>query len=152
LHGTAMRILRNPEQAAEVLQEVFLQIWEEAGGYDPKLGKPFHWALGLTRQKAIARLHAAKGRYRFAEEATHEMVSTSKERTPGENEFPGREQRALIRSAVESLPLEQRQAIELAFLGGLTQAEIVQTLNQPPGTIKARIRRGLMNLRDSLNA
>ncbi len=68
----------------------------------------------------------------------------------GPSEFIDEKKIAMIRAAVQTLPLEQRQAMEMAFLGGLTQDEIAETLNQPLGTIKARIRRGMLLLRDGL--
>jgi len=150
LHTTAMRILRNPKDAADILQDVFLQIWDQAGDYDPKRGSPFHWALALTRQSAIGRLQAQKRLYNFIEEVTDETTILTKPRSAGEHEFPSQAQRALIRASMEGLPLEQRQAMELAFFGGLTHNEIVQALNQPSAIIKARIRRGLLKLRENL--
>jgi RNA polymerase sigma-70 factor (ECF subfamily) len=150
LYSTTIRILKDPEEASDVLQDVFLQIWEKAGSYDPKLGKPFNWALTLTRNKAIDRLRSLKRRYSFIEEVTQELADSGHPRSPWNEEFMSSERAALIRAAVETLPLEQRQAIEMAFLGGLTQNEIAQALQQPLGTVKARIRRGMLKLRESL--
>lgn len=150
LYSTAIRILNNPEEASDVLQDVFVQIWEKAGSYDSKLGKPFNWALTLTRNKAIDRLRALKRRYSFIEEVIQEFAEGGNPRSMWNDEFMTSERASLIRAAVETLPLEQRQAIEMAFLGGMTQNEISQTLKQPLGTVKARIRRGMLKLRDSL--
>lgn len=150
LYSTTLRILNNPEEASDVLQDVFIQIWEKAGSYDPRLGKPFNWALTLTRNKAIDRLRALRRRYSFIEEVTQEVANDNNARAVWNDDFLSHEKAALIRSAVETLPLEQRQAIELAFLGGMTQNEISEMLKQPLGTIKARIRRGMLKLRDSL--
>ena len=150
LHSTAQRILSNSLEAADVLQEVFLQIWEEARDYDPASGKPFHWVLALTRQKAVSRLHALKRQYSFLEEVAQQTDATVRQPAAAPPEFPARELRARICSAVQALPLEQRQAIELAFLGGLNQDQIVERLHQPPGIIRARVRRGLMSLSQSL--
>jgi RNA polymerase sigma-70 factor (ECF subfamily) len=150
LYSTVLRVLNNPDEAAEVLQEVFLQIWDKASTYDASLGKPFNWALTLARNKAIDRLRLLKRRYSFIEEITHEMEEQTQGFSVGQTEVVSQEEAALIRSAVATLPLEQRQAIEMAFLGGLTQIEIATALDQPLGTIKARIRRGMLKLRDSL--
>ncbi len=150
LYTTASRILRTSEEAAQVLEEVFLQIWDEAGAYDAKWSEPFHWVLSVTRQKATARLKAQKRRYSFVEELTQETAALAALRPAREDEFPGLAQHARIHAAVESLPLEQRQTLELAFLGGLTPNEIVAALNQPAATIKTRIRRGLLGLRDGM--
>jgi len=150
LYSTILRVLNNPDEAADVLQEVFVQIWDKAGSYDPGLGKPFNWALTLARNRAIDRLRSLRRRYSFIEEITNEMESEGRAAAAGPDEVFTQEQAALIRSAVATLPLEQRQAIEMAFLGGLTQNEIAASLNQPLGTIKARIRRGMLKLRDDL--
>jgi RNA polymerase sigma-70 factor (ECF subfamily) len=151
LYSTVLRVLNHPDEAADVLQEVFVQIWDKAPTYNPALGKPFSWALTLARHKAIDRLRSLRRRYNFIEEITHEMSSTSlAEVGERRDEVFSQEQVQLIRSAVATLPLEQRQAIEMAFLGGLTQHEVAAALNQPLGTIKARIRRGMLKLRDSL--
>ena len=150
LYSTTLRILNDHHEAADVLQDVFVQIWDKAGSYDPKLGKPFNWALTMTRNKAIDRLRALKRRYNFMEEVAEESADAGPPRGGWNEEFMTSERAALIRAAVETLPLEQRQAIEMAFLGGMTQNEISETLQQPLGTIKARIRRGMLKLRDSL--
>ena len=150
LYSTVFRVLNNPDEASDVLQDVFLQIWDKAATYDPALGKPFSWALTMARNKAIDRLRALKRRYSFIEEVTHEMEEEAHAPIPRPDEVFTQEQAAVIRSAVATLPLEQRQAIEMAFLGGMTQNEIATSLNQPLGTIKARIRRGMLKLRDGL--
>jgi len=150
LYSTVLRILNNPDEASDVLQESFVQIWDKAGSYDSSLGKPFNWALTLTRNKAIDRLRALKRRYNFVEELNHEMEESSLSFSANPDEVFTQDQATLVRAAVTTLPLEQRQAIEMAFLGGLTQTEIATTLNQPLGTIKARIRRGMLRLRETL--
>lgn len=150
LYSTIFRVLNNPDETADVLQEVFLQIWDKAGAYDPALGRPFSWALTLARNKAIDRLRSLRRRYEFIEEITVETEEPDPRFAVGPGEVFSQDQATLIRSAVATLPLEQRQAIEMAFLGGLTQLEIASTLNQPLGTIKARIRRGMLKLRDLL--
>ncbi|HYV30081.1 MAG TPA: sigma-70 family RNA polymerase sigma factor [Candidatus Binatia bacterium] len=150
LYTTILRVLNHSDEASDVLQEVFLQIWDKAATYDPALGRPFSWALTLARNKAIDRLRSLRRRYSFIEEVTHEMEEEARPLSAGPDEVFTQEQAAVIRAAVATLPLEQRQAIEMAFLGGLTQNEIATTLNQPLGTIKARIRRGMLKLRDGL--
>jgi len=150
LYSTIFRVLNSPDESADVLQDVFLQIWDKAGSYDPALGRPFNWALTLARHRAIDRLRSLRRRYSFIEEITHEMEEPNPRFAVGPDEVFSQEQATRIRSAVATLPLEQRQAIEMAFLGGLTHNEIASTLNQPLGTIKARIRRGMLKLRELL--
>jgi RNA polymerase sigma-70 factor (ECF subfamily) len=128
------------------LQDVFLQIWDKAKNYDPNLGNPITWTLTLTRHKAIDRLRSAQRRYKLVEDAMPELSQNQSQSSDAFNA----DQNLIIRAAVKNLPLDQRQAIELAFFGGQTQDEISKNLQQPLGTIKARIRRGLMKLRESL--
>lgn len=152
LYSTVVRILNSPDEAEDVLQDVFLQIWDKAPRYDPALGKPFNWAMTMTRNKAIDRLRALRRRYIFIGEITSEAEEQSPDvrSASGPDDVFNPDQAALVRSAVATLPLEQRQAIEMAFLGGMTQNEIAESLRQPLGTIKARIRRGMLKLRQSL--
>jgi RNA polymerase sigma-70 factor (ECF subfamily) len=142
LYATALKVLQDAKEAEDVVQEAFLQIWDKAGNYDPNLGKPLTWML----HKAIDRLRSAQRRYKLVESATPELA----DRQPAGGEKFNADQTLIVRQAVKNLPAEQRTAIELAFFGGLTQDEISQNLQQPLGTIKARIRRGMMKLRDSL--
>ena len=150
LFSIAVKILGDQKEAEDVLQEVFVQIWEKAGTFDPRLGRPAGWAATLVRNRAIDRIRASQRRSRLLDQATAELAPVAGE-SPGANESVfGREKSGLVRTAVAGLPDEQRQAIELAFFGGLTQNEISDRLREPLGTIKARIRRGMLRLRDQL--
>jgi RNA polymerase sigma-70 factor (ECF subfamily) len=151
--SAAFRIVNNQQAAEDVLQEVFLQVWEKAALYDPARGKPLTWAITLTRNKAIDRLRATQRRGRLQE---------SLERDAGVSEqFDGRssfdavdllEKGKLVAEAMRKLPPEQREALDLAFFSGLTQSEIAEHLKEPLGTIKARIRRGMLKLKSSLDS
>ena len=150
LFGVALRILGDTHEAEDVLQEAAVQIWERAPLHDPSLGKPVSWAVALTRNKAIDRLRSARRR-----SALNDAAGT--EAGFGEDTEPAAPQAAMtsettgfVRTALASLPAEQRAAIELAFFGGLTQAEIADRLRVPLGTVKARIRRGMIALKDLL--
>jgi RNA polymerase sigma-70 factor (ECF subfamily) len=150
MFSVASKILNDAGEAEDVLQEAFVQIWEKAGRFDPKLGKAASWAVILVRNKAIDRIRAAQRRARLAEQAgvAHNIAS---EVADSANEiFYGHDKAKFIHSAIVELPEEQRQAIELAYFSGLTQDEISKKLNAPLGTVKARIRRGLLKLRDQL--
>lgn len=149
LFAAAYRILNEREAAEDVLQDVFLQIWEKAPLYDSSRGKPLTWAITLTRNKAIDRLRANQRRHRLRDEM--EKEAGTDERLDDHDSLQAVdliEKGGLVRTALQNLPKEQRQAIELAFFSGLTQAEIAEQLGEPLGTIKARIRRGMMKLRE----
>lgn len=148
LLATAFRVLNNAKDAEEVVQEAFVQIWEKASVYDVRRGKPLTWAMTLTRNKAIDRLRRVQRRRRLQEEIEEEaQIWDRMSETDSSDEAVAHETRALVRSAVIQLSDDQRRAIELAFFSGLTQQEIAQRLHEPLGTVKARIRRGMMRLR-----
>jgi RNA polymerase sigma-70 factor, ECF subfamily len=150
LFSIAVKILNDAKEAEDVLQEVFMQIWNKSDAYDPLLGKPASWAVTLTRNKAIDRIRASNRRSKLLEQATVE-ANVATDHSPSANEtLHGRENAQMIRSVVAALPLDQRCAIEMAFFSGLTQDEIAKNLNEPLGTIKARIRRGMLKLREKL--
>ena len=151
LYSTTLRMLGDASEAEEVVQDVFVQIWTKAGSYDAKLGKPFHWALGIARNRSIDRLRSRQRRNKVFQETSEEIfASVAPEVDPPA--LLGADEAATVQSAVKSLPPDQRQAIEMAFFGGLTHAEIAESLNEPLGTVKARIRRGMLKLRESLRA
>ena len=150
LFGLAVRILRDHATAEEVLQDVFCQIWEKAGAYDPKLGKPLTWAVTLTRNKAVDRLRNANRRAQLFDPGTEAEVAAENILLEARNSVLSHEAASVARAALASLPQDQRQAIEMAFFGGLMPTEIAAALNQPLGTVKAHIRRGMLQLRESL--
>ncbi|MGI9086190.1 MAG: sigma-70 family RNA polymerase sigma factor [Chthoniobacterales bacterium] len=148
LLATAYRVLNNAKDAEEVVQEAFVQIWQKASIYDSARGKPLTWAMTLTRNKAIDRLRRVQRRHRLQEEMEQEAENTNGfYEIDSSDEAAAHETQAIVRSAVIQLSENQRRAIELAFFAGMTQQQIAEKLHQPLGTVKARIRRGMMKLR-----
>ncbi|MFL6530860.1 MAG: sigma-70 family RNA polymerase sigma factor [Chthoniobacterales bacterium] len=153
LLATAMRVLNNVKDAEEVVQEAFVQIWEKASVYDAHRGKPLTWAMTLTRNKAIDHLRRVQRRRRLQDEVTEEAkIWDQMIENDSSDEAQTHERKDIVRSAVIQLSAEQRRAIEMAFFGGMTQQEIAQKLDEPLGTVKARIRRGLLKLRQNLGS
>ena len=150
LFSVAAKILNNTSEAEDVLQETFMQIWDKAGSFDASLGKAASWAVILVRNKSIDRIRASQRRARLAEAAGAEFSIVAEVRDSANEQLHGHDQATLIRSAIGGLPADQRQAVELAFFSGLTQQEISEKLSAPLGTVKARIRRGLLKMRDQL--
>ena len=149
IYSTAMRILGSAHDAEEMVQETFVQIWERASLFDPTLGSALSWALRIARNRCIDRMRAHRRRTRMIEDVSHEMqaaIAEDREARAGLSV----EELSHVRSAVNGLPADQRQAIKLAFFGGLTHQEIAEQLQEPLGTVKARIRRGMLKLRDAL--
>jgi RNA polymerase sigma-70 factor, ECF subfamily len=151
LFSVAAKVLGDRKEAEDVLQEIMLVIWNKAGDYDPQLGTLSSWAVALIRNKALDRLRARTRRLRLIEEAAILAEDSDVTSYPSANEIVhGRERAELLRDAMKDLPADQRMAIELAFFTGLSQTDIAARLQQPLGTIKARIRRGMLRLREQL--
>jgi len=153
LFSTCYRVLNNQEAAEDTLQDVFIQIWEKAPFYDPARGKPLSWAVTLTRNRAIDRLRSAQRRQRLQEDLQSESETFDQfDDGSSLDAVTSVETSKLVRAAITQLSNDQREAIELAFFSSLTQMEIAERLNVPLGTVKARIRRGMVKLRDVLSA
>ena len=149
LYSTAYRILNDQQAAEDVIQDVFIQIWEKAPIYDPSRGKPLTWAVTMTRNKAIDRLRSSQRRNRLqGDMERHAAIFEDYSARSSLDEVEAAEKSGLMRKAVQQLSKEQRQAIELAFFSGMSQSEIAEAIGEPIGTIKARIRRGMMKLKE----
>ncbi len=152
LYGAALRILRDSAEAQDVVHDAFVALWEKATTFEATRGSAFSWAVTLVRNRAIDRVRMRQRRAELLAESAPSDLGYADEggaNTGSDSAQLGDEARA-VRAAVATLPPEQQRALELAFFGGLTQEEIARKLSQPLGTVKARIRRGLMKLRDSL--
>ena len=151
LYATAMKFLKEDADAQDVVQDVFIQIWDKAKLYDPAKGKPLTWALTMTRNRSIDRIRAIQRRTRLRDDFEKETVADEsagiREALSG---VDASERTQILRDVVGRLSPEQRKVIDLAFFGGLTQSEIADRLGEPLGTVKARARRGLMKLKELL--
>ena len=146
LFGLILRILRDRSEAEEVLQEVFVLVWTRAETYNVALGSPAAWLVRIARNRGIDRLRANKVRVRAAESAPMPVAADSPETRAALSE----QQRA-VACALESLPQDQRVLIEQAYFLGLTQSELAERFKLPLGTVKTRIRTGMMALREQLS-
>jgi RNA polymerase sigma-70 factor, ECF subfamily len=144
--GIIRKILRDAAVSEEVLQEVFWQIWLEAGRYDPRRGSPEAWVVMRARTRAIDRLRAIRRREKTFVAPGDDSVTRSSE-PPPENPGVAAETRGLVRSALDGLPEPQRRVVVMAFFEGLTHSEIASRLGEPLGTVKTRARLGLERLR-----
>jgi len=153
LYSLAVKMLGDVNEAQDALQDVFIQVWRRAASYDPAQSSVFSWAMLMTRSRIIDRLRARGRRLRVATASTDDNDSTpaAVDASAVQNtaDTVGRNDEAMrVRIILDKLPADQRQAIELAFFSELTHHEIAAQLNQPLGTVKARIRRGLLKLRE----
>jgi RNA polymerase sigma-70 factor (ECF subfamily) len=144
----AVRILRSTEEAEEVVQETFVEIWRRAGDYRPERGTPAAWIGAMARSRAIDRL-----RERARTESTLRTLASEppREQDPLPSESAaGQQERTRVRAALAALPAEQRRTVELAYFAGLTQREIARATGEALGTVKTRIRLGMEKLADAL--
>jgi RNA polymerase sigma-70 factor, ECF subfamily len=148
LFSVILRILNNREEAEDVLQEIFLQVWQKAKDFDETRGRGFTWLVTLSRSRAIDRLRALASRQRTADES---LISKSDEIPSFEEETIVKQQRIKIAKVLAELPDEQQKVLQLAYFEGLSQTEISEKLAVPLGTIKTRMRNATIKLRESFS-
>lgn len=149
LYGLAIKILKDQSLAEDVLQEVFLTIWKKADQFDRQRGNPMAWMMILCRNRCIDALRRVeKNRQRSAVLDENTFLtggSDSPLEIANHNEM-----RALLQKSLANIPSEQRRLIEMAYFEGFSQSEIAQHLDLPLGTVKTRIRSGMLKLRNVL--
>lgn len=151
IYSLALRMLADGAEAEDVVQDVFTQAWRQAGLYDPARAPVIGWLLVIARARTLDRLRARRSRIGLTGEGPDpaELADVA----PGQDvQAIGREQGSRVRAALAALTAAQREAIELAYYKGLSQSDIAARLEQPLGTIKTRIRSGLLRLREILRA
>ncbi len=149
LFGLAQRILGDTGEAEEVLQEVFLHVWKAAASFDASRGPVLAWLLVATRSRSIDRLRSRRPGGSTGVRSLEEAPETASREDP-EADAAGREWEAQCRAAIAGLPEDQRRALELAYFEGLTHQEIARRTATPLGTVKTRVRLGLMKLRERI--
>jgi len=148
VYSLALRIVRDRGDAEDVTQDVFVQAWRQASRFDTTRGNVAAWLLTMARSRAIDLIRRRRVR---PQPGADDMVMETKDASPAPDvQFEWVQRAEVIQEAMGALPLLQRLAIELAFFEGLTQAEIAEQLEVPLGTVKTRIRQGLLKLRDRL--
>lgn len=149
LFTLAIRMMNDPGDAEEAVQDAFVKIWRHAPTYDARKARPFTWAVMILRRTCIDRLRRRTGWSPIHFEAEETLTVRADTPSPSQQAIT-REDTTRVRAALETLPVPQRSALDLALFSGLTQAEIAGRLAQPIGTIKTWIRRGLLDLRAAL--
>jgi RNA polymerase sigma-70 factor, ECF subfamily len=156
IYSLCLRIVRDRPAAEELTQEVFVRLWRSAASFEPGKGRVSTWLLRIAHNLALNEIRRRQSRPAIAPDTDWEVESArlsdpSVEGDPALSTWL-RERAETIRQALAQLPQAQRQAIELAFFGGLSQAEIAAALGDPLGTVKSRIRTGMQRLRELLIA
>ncbi|MBI4396519.1 MAG: sigma-70 family RNA polymerase sigma factor [Elusimicrobia bacterium] len=156
--GLACRMLARREEAEDLMQEIFLSLWEKAAAYDPAKGPVVAWILVIARSRCLDRLRRRKLREGkeqtifSQEEEGDRLIALPEPCLPVLEGLAGAERDAEVRRALESLPLPQRSAVEAAAFEGLTQQEIADKTGDPLGTVKTRMRLGMLKLAELLSA
>jgi RNA polymerase sigma-70 factor (ECF subfamily) len=153
VNSLVWKVLQNAEEAEDVTLDVFWQVWRQADRYDPSRGAPPAWIFTVARSRAIDRLrsrHRREDRTISFDDPAVRLDPLDEEAAP-DQVASFRQTRDAVREALTTLPPAQREAVELAFFRGLTHVEIAAKLKQPLGTVKTRIRQGLIRLRKQLD-
>lgn len=149
VYSVAMKFLADETAAQDVMQEVFCKVWSASSLYDPGLGKVVAWIITITRHLCLNRIRSDQRRASAYRHAGEQPDTTQEE--PGAADFLiRRETAAAVHASLESLPPDQSEAIRLAFFQNMTHEAAAAALNVPLGTLKARIRRGLLRLQEQL--
>jgi RNA polymerase sigma-70 factor, ECF subfamily len=151
LFGMLMRVLKDQQAAEEVLQDLFLQLWRNAGKFDPNRGSLPAWLMVIGRNRAISRLRGRRDR-EVMEEEEGDFAATFASPQNIEDEAARNQMARKVSTALEQLPPEQRQAVELAYFEGMTQSEIASKTGIPLGTVKTRVRTAMQTLRQTLGS
>jgi RNA polymerase sigma-70 factor, ECF subfamily len=150
VYGLALRILGDPSSSEDVTMEVYLQVWRTAGSYDPERGTVLSWLVTLVRSRAIDCLRSRRARRAELEERV-DVVANLRDPGPGPElaSVEGVRSR-IVQQAMAQLSPDQREAIELAYFSGLSHTEVAVQTDLPLGTVKTRIRLGMLHLRKLL--
>jgi RNA polymerase sigma-70 factor (ECF subfamily) len=152
--GLALRILGDTPLAEEVVQEVFLKLWSQPGRYSPEKGQFVSWLLSLVHHRSIDELRRrSRTEVALETQETGSVLDSAASAEPDPaDQVTLYEQQRTVRQALAGIPAEQRQILELAYYGGLSQSQIASRLGQPLGTVKTRMRSGLRHLRSILES
>jgi RNA polymerase sigma-70 factor (ECF subfamily) len=142
--AVAFHLLRDRAEAEDVVQESFLEVWRRSGGWDPARGTRETWAVLIARSRALDRLRARGSARRAAERVAADPAVAPE--PPRLEPAEARQLRERVRAALDALPPPQREAVELAYFGGLSQVEIAARLGEPLGTVKTRTRLAMEKL------
>src|SRR5215210_2755487 len=151
VHGVVSRMLRQPDDVEDVVEEAFWQAWRQASRFDPTRGAVQTWLLTIARSRALDRVRSLRRRREDPLEGEDGQVVTQQmaEGDPG-LDAEASERRTIVVAALADLPQEQREALELGYFGGLSQSEIAERTGQPRGTVKTRMRLAMTKLRGQL--
>ncbi|MEO8577603.1 MAG: sigma-70 family RNA polymerase sigma factor [Gemmatimonadales bacterium] len=151
LYSLVLHLLKDPDEAEDVVEETFWQAWRKASSYEPSKGAVSTWLLTIGRRKALDRIRAKK---RHKEDPIGQDRTFADLPSPAPDpsqDMEGSELREHVRAALKELPSEQREVLEMGYFNGMSQTEIADRTGQPLGTIKTRMRLAMQKLREPLS-
>jgi RNA polymerase sigma-70 factor (ECF subfamily) len=154
VYGALLRLLKDTDEAEDILQDVFLQVWRKAATYQPHLGSPKNWLVRIAHNRAINVVRSARIRMKQTEVSVTDEETASANRELIDDTFidgaVNSERMEMINTAFRDLPADQVELLEMAFIQGYSHSEISEALKMPLGTVKTKIRNGLLAMRNSL--
>lgn len=148
-YGTSLGVLRDPDHAAEVTQEVMVEVWQTAARFDPARGSARTWVATLARRRSVDRVRSEQAR-RDRDQRDTDLRAGESPRDVVVEDVERRLEGSAVRRCIEGLTPTQREAVVVAYYGGLTYREVAEKLDAALPTVKSRIRDGLNRLRDCL--
>jgi len=152
LYSLALKMLANEAEAQDLLQEVFLSVWNKAATFRAERGSAFSWVVAQLRNRAIDKIRSRRRHGELIEANAPDLEPADSGTLSSADQCEISERARVVRSALKEISDDQRQVLRLAYFEGLTQAEIAEQLEEPLGTIKARAQRGMARLRSILRA
>ena len=147
----ARYMLRDHQQAEEITQEIFLNIWLKASSFDSRRGTPRTWLMSVAHHRIVDEIRSRRRLLQSIEQTPHELLDSHPSHRPSTEEEANRNlAREEILAALSTIPKEQREVIVMAYFEGYSQSEIAQLLDQPLGTVKTRTRLAMQKLREAL--
>ena len=150
VYGLVLYIVRDRAEAEEITLDVYMQVWRQAGRFDPERSVPSVWLCLLARSRALDRMRSRLHRDQARELPVDELESLMSAAPPPDESAAAKQEARALRLALAKIPSEQRELIELSFFRGMTHSEIATLKGLPLGTVKTRIRLGMLRLRDAL--
>jgi RNA polymerase sigma-70 factor (ECF subfamily) len=148
VYVVVLRVIRDPAQAAEVTQDIYLEVWRQSTRFDASRGSVMPWLLMIAHRRAVDRVRAAQAS--IVRDTKYAVLNTERDYDQVSEQVQSSLQAQRVRKVLDGLTAAQREAVSLAYFGGYTHTEVAEILHIPLGTVKTRIRDGLIRMRDAL--
>ena len=150
VYGLILRLVRDPAVAEDISMEVYMQVWRTAASYETSRGSVNAWLITVARSRAIDWIRSSKARFDQQKQTLEDAPELKDTKADPEAHVLNTDRASVVRKALDQLPVDQRQLIELAYFSGLSQTQMAEQLALPLGTVKSRVRLGMTRLRELL--